>query len=83
MSEKKLYMIINSGCDDATIGMQELTETEYQVLKSVFDNLNKKSTYGCMPTIHITDDLEELKKPSEYGAEHQGKWYTSRRLWDL
>lgn len=48
-----VYKIINVGCDDETEREFEFTEAEYRFLESVFEALNEKSTYGCMPTIYI------------------------------
>lgn len=60
---KKLYYICNSGCDDSTHGIAELTAQEFEVVKQLVINLNKNSYYGCMPTISIYeiswDDLRE------------------------
>ena len=49
----KKYEICNLGCDDETTGIFEFTEEQFNFLNSVFTELNKISTYGCMPTIHI------------------------------
>ena len=57
----KKYRICNVGCDDETNGDFMLTKTEYLYLKKIFDELNKNSSYGCMPKIYI----EELREGSE------------------
>jgi hypothetical protein len=51
--EKKKYDICNMGCDDETQGTFEFTEEQYRFLDEVFTELNKNSTYGCMPQIFI------------------------------
>ena len=48
-----LYYIENVGCDDTTHGLARMTEEEFAVFKRVVENLNKNSTYGCMPTIEV------------------------------
>ena len=48
-----LYYIQNVGCDDATHGLARMTDEEFAVFKRVVENLNKNSTYGCMPTIEV------------------------------
>lgn len=48
-----LYYIENVGCDDTTHGLARMTDEEFAVFKSVVENLNKNSTYGCMPTIDV------------------------------
>lgn len=55
----KEYQIRNIGCDDTTVGSFELTEDQYEFLKSVFEKLNKHSYYACMPTIEIYPVQEE------------------------
>ena len=48
-----LYYIENNGCDDTTFGLARMTDEEFAVFKRVVENLNKNSTYGCMPTIEV------------------------------
>ena len=48
-----LYYIENVGCDDTTHGLARMTDEEFAVFKRVVENLNKNSTYGCMPTIAV------------------------------
>ena len=48
-----LYYIENVGCDDTTHGLARMTDEEFEVFKRVVENLNKNSTYGCMPTISV------------------------------
>ena len=54
----KKYKIENSGCDDVTIDFFELTDEQYEFLKSIFEKLNQKSEYVCMPTIYIEPYIE-------------------------
>ncbi len=55
------YKIINIGCDDETEGVFEFTEEQYEFLNKTFKELNKNSTYGCMPKIYIKEVAEEEK----------------------
>ena len=48
-----LYYIENVGCDDTTHGLARMTDEEFEVFKRVVENLNKNSTYGCMPIISV------------------------------
>ena len=48
-----LYYIENIGCDDTTHGLARMTDEEFTVFKRIVENLNKNSTYGCMPTIDV------------------------------
>lgn len=48
-----LYYIENVGCDDITHGLARMTDEEFAVFKRVVENLNKNSTYVCMPTIEV------------------------------
>ena len=48
-----LYYIENHDCDDTTHGLAYMTDEEFAVFKRVVENLNKNSTYGCMPTIAV------------------------------
>lgn len=53
-----LYLIRNCGCDDTTTGLTRMTDVEFKSFKTIIENLNKNSTYGCMPTIdvYVLDD---------------------------
>ena len=66
----KKYKITNIGCDDETAGVFEFTEEQYVFLENVFSELNKNSTYGCMPTIYI-DEITEDKEDTDALRE----WY--------
>lgn len=48
-----LYLIRNCGCDDTTVGLVRMTDEQLDFLKAVIEDLNKNSTYGCMPTIDV------------------------------
>ena len=51
--DKKLYLIANNGCDDTTHGLVRFTDEEFSIFKENVENLNRNSTYGCMPTISV------------------------------
>lgn len=48
-----LYYIENVGCDDTTHGLSYMTDDQFSMFKIVVENLNKNSTYGCMPKIFV------------------------------
>lgn len=61
-----LYYIRNVGCDDTTCGLARMTDDELNFFKRVIENLNKNSTYGCMPTIAVYKiDEDMLIEPNE------------------
>lgn len=62
-----LYYIRNVGCDDETCGLAEITDVSFPYFKEIIENLNKNSTYGCMPTIEVYKVLDR----------------TILRLWDV
>lgn len=49
----KLYYIENCGCDDTTHGLVRISDEDFPKFKTFIENLNKNSTYGCMPRIHV------------------------------
>lgn len=55
-----LYLIRNCGCDDTTVGLVRMTEEQLKFFKDTIENLNKNSTYGCMPTIYVYKIDEDL-----------------------
>lgn len=48
-----LYYICNGGCDDETCGLARISDEDFPKFKEIIENLNKNSTYGCMPTIVV------------------------------
>lgn len=66
MSNTKLYYIENVGCDDTTHGLVRISDEDFPRFKSFIENLNKNSTYQCMPTLHLYEiDENELMKPTD------------------
>lgn len=59
MDKTSLYYIENAGCDDSTHGLVRLSDEEFIKFKQIIVNLNKNSTYGCMPTIGVYRILDE------------------------
>ena len=64
MSEK-LYYINNEGCDATTYGLVRISDGDFPKFKSFIENLNKNSTYGCMPKIYIDEVTDH---PTEKGG---------------
>lgn len=57
-----LYLIRNCGCDDTTTGLARMTDEQLSFFKNIIENLNKNSTYSCMPTIEVFKiDMDLLK----------------------
>ena len=59
-----LYYIENIGCDDTTHGLARMTDDEFALFKNVVENLNKNSTYGCMPVINVYKIPESFIRPA-------------------
>ena len=55
-----LYYIKNIGCDDETCGLVRISDEDLPKFKTFIENLNKNSTYGCMPTISVFKISEDL-----------------------
>lgn len=72
-----LYYIENEGCDDTTRGLVELTDREADVVVELFKNLNKNSTYGCMPEIHMYGIPEKLVSRPDGNEEREELLYTN------
>jgi hypothetical protein len=60
----KEYKITNVGCDDVTEGVFGFTEEQYEFLNNTFEELNKNSTYGCMPKVYVEEIL-----PTDKGGD--------------
>lgn len=59
-----LYYIENNGCDDTTHGLARMSDEEFEKFKSIIENLNKNSTYGCMSTITVFKIDNGLIRPA-------------------
>ena len=60
-----LYFLANQGCDAITYGLAQISDDEFPRFKTIIENLNKNSYYGCMPVISVyrinINDLKEIK----------------------
>ena len=57
---ERLYHIINSGCDDETVGLAKIKDEHFPAFAEIIRNLNKNSTYSCMPTITVCEIKPEF-----------------------
>lgn len=53
MNKKSLYLITASTDKDKTRGLVELTDEEYKLISSAFDDLNENSICNSMPIVII------------------------------
>lgn len=53
MNKKSLYLITASTDKDKTRGLVELTDDEYDMFSSAFDDLNENSICNSMPIVTI------------------------------
>ena len=82
-NDQKLYYIKNNGCDDTTTGLAVMTDIEFAKFKEIIENLNKNSTYGCMPTIVVYKivpdnkfvEITENEDDKDYALYLNGKIY--------
>ena len=78
MMDANLYFIHNIGCDDGTIGIAYLTDEEFELFKAVLSNLNRNSSYTCMPRIEVyeitEEDIEEVDQDSQIVAARDILW---------
>lgn len=56
----KLYYVRNIGCDDETMGLARISDEDFPKFKTFVENLNKNSTYGCMPVIEVYRVTEDM-----------------------
>lgn len=61
----ELYLIRNCGCDDTTTGLARMTDEQLEFFKNIIENLNKNSTYSCMPTIEVYRVDENMFREAE------------------
>ena len=86
---EKLYFVQNCGCDDTTNGLVIIKDDDFSKFKEFIQNLNRNSTYGCMPTIHVykVDPSRFRAATEEDDGKHlylNGKDYTSKcSFWAL
>ena len=58
----KLYFIANAGCDATTYGIARISDEDFPKFKTIIENLNQNSYYGCMPTIQVFNISPEMLK---------------------
>lgn len=49
----KKYRIENCGCDDNVYFNMELTDEELKLVIKLFEENNKRASYGCTPHLYI------------------------------
>lgn len=57
-----LYYIKNIGCDDLTKGLAIIPDEFWDIFQTTIENLNKNSTYCCMPEIEVYKIDENMIK---------------------
>lgn len=57
-----LYYIENVGCDDLTKGLAIISDEFWDIFQTMIEDLNKNSTYGCMPKIAVYKIDENMIK---------------------
>lgn len=53
----KKYEITVYGCDDTTVVHMDLTPKQFELIKKLCDLVTETSTYQCMPTMEIKEEL--------------------------
>ena len=67
-----LYYIENVGCDDLTKGLAIIPDEFWDIFQTTIEDLNKNSTYGCMPKIAVYKiDETMIKKLTENDEEYE------------
>ena len=78
-----LYFIQNCGCDDATNGLARMTIEQMVCFRNIIANLNKNSTYGCMPVIHVYNIDENMIREAEDDDDPENIMYLDDRKYVL
>lgn len=66
-----LYYIENRGCDDITRGLAIIPDEFWDIFKTTIENLNKNSSYGCMPRIAVYKiDKNMIKEATKDDPEY-------------
>lgn len=69
---ENLYYIENIGCDDETHGLAKIKDEDFPAFAEIIKNLNKNSTYDCMPTIRVLKIKEDwLREATEDDADYR------------
>lgn len=78
-----LYYIENVGCDDTTHGLTRMTDDQFEMFKNIIENLNKNSTYGCMPTINVYKIDDSFIRPARDDDSSEWILYMDDRMYVL
>ena len=70
----ELYLVYNCGCDDTTLGLVELTDEEFSKFKQFVENINRNSTYCCMPRIHASKVSWDMFREKTEDDTAEWKW---------
>ena len=67
-----LYYIENRGCDDTTKGLAIIPDKFWDIFEATVENLNKNSSYGCMPRIAVYKiDETMIREAIEEDIDHE------------
>lgn len=67
-----LYYIENRGCDDTTRGLAIIPDKFWDIFKTTIENLNKNSSYCCMPRIAVYKiDETMIREAIEEDIDHE------------
>lgn len=70
-----LYYVENCGCDDTTHGLVRIPDEHFPKFKEFIENLNKNSTYGCMPKIYVYKANLDILRPATDEDDDSDKMY--------
>lgn len=75
-----LYYIRNCGCDDETQGLVDIPDACFPTFLDFIENLNKNSTYGCMPTIEVYKvDARMFREATEDDADYRWLYFGDKK----
>lgn len=80
---EKLYYVRNVGCDDETCGLVRISNDEFPRFKKFIENLNKNSTYGCMPEIFVYELSESDICPANDNTPDYNRLYLDDSVYTL
>lgn len=80
---EKLYYVCNVGCDDTTCGLVRISDEELPRFKKFIENLNKNSTYGCMPKIYVYELSENDICPADDNTPNYERLYLGDSVYAL
>lgn len=77
----KLYYVENCGCDDTTCGLVRISDEDFPKFKDFIENLNRNSTYGCMPKIYVYEIDETVIHHWTEDEDKDGKLYLDGEIY--